>query len=668
MVPQVLQIPIERRLAALRRLPNHLRLAAIAEALPIAPPAQKRLLAVELSELSLLPDGWVQWAQARKDPLALALRPLAHRRAELSNRALRTLVATWGGLPGDVREGVLGAGRGRWSAVTREVAVRAIDREVIGAAKLVRDLGDATLADVPAAILRSSASARAKAAAEQAILRLCAAAARRPGLPAPPPLEIAVRAALDGWDAHRRRGVLLGALLLLHPAALTRAGASGPLGRWLSGEEGPAHRSLRSLIRRSDEPLVRMRAFEWVARDGLGAACLDRLDAARSPADHEVVLARTHLLLRPARARRIRMIKASVTSLPRQPDALIEAARCGLATWITAIGGRADAKAGARQALLRDPRPAVRHAALRSLPTGELGPLCLDPDARVARSAFLRWSIAGAERGKPSPELAAARRSIEQRLSASPHAAVRAWTEEESPQALDAGRTAPRLAARRRLASDREGLLDELRSAIRSQDRRAVAMARALGLCSALAETIAEGSLATDARFASACASALGDVESESAEAPLLRALHTGEARVASNALESIERQQRRGRARLACGFIEFRDETRHRLRASALRILAVRGEDAVALDGLAAMLSDDRPQHRLAGAWLAERLVRPALSPSRVRRWNDLSVRVGELARTDVDPAVRARAGRCARRMLAHMRMVWETRGGFEP
>ncbi len=73
-------------------------------------------------------------------------------------------------------------------------------------------------------------------------------------------------------------------------------------------------------------------------------------------------------------------------------------------------------------------------------------------------------------------------------------------------------------------------------------------------------------------------------------------------------------------------------------------------------VDALASMLSDDRSMHRLAGAWLAWK-VRPAGGPLRLpERWPEIVGRIAEVAQSDVEPKVRARAARCAQLVEASL------------
>ena len=72
----------------------------------------------------------------------------------------------------------------------------------------------------------------------------------------------------------------------------------------------------------------------------------------------------------------------------------------------------------------------------------------------------------------------------------------------------------------------------------------------------------------------------------------------------------------------------------------------------AAGIDGLANMLHDDRSPHRLAGVWLAGRILLHNAKARAGRSWPELASRIVELARSDDDAAVRARAGAFAVRL----------------
>jgi len=120
--------------------------------------------------------------------------------------------------------------------------------------------------------------------------------------------------------------------------------------------------------------------------------------------------------------------------------------------------------------------------------------------------------------------------------------------------------------------------------------------------------------------------------------------------RVRANAVESLARQSRLKSRAAPAVIIELKADDHHRVRANAIR--AGIASAAAGPDALTPMLTDTRPMHRLAGVWLAGR------APG--QRTPELIARLGELARFDADPRVRARAVACSQRFDAELRVTW--------
>ncbi len=655
--------------ARLRQLGPSQRLAALRASLPFASGRLKDALALEIAELVVSERGWAAWDATSWDPVAIVARVFGRSRAERAAIAMEILVRNWGGFSPETKALVLAVGEGEWEGVVRRAAALGNATDRVGVARFIRDLGDASLVGVLADLLVVEHAPPAREVVERCLVGFCAAAARRkerrPDSRAG--VEGGVVRALETWAVHRRRGVLLGALLLLDLPALSggRGMARSPLVAWFEEGEGPSHVSLRSLLRRSRDPMTRVRALEWVWREKYSAACLDRLSQPGRAEEDVVIAARGHLTIRPARARRVRMLRVRSGAMPA-PERVPEARqRLGLVRLARALGGPAGAREDALRVLASDPSPRVRHAAVRAIGSTDLAAACEDADGRVASAAFLRWSALGSGREIRSPALAQARHGVLERLRQSGHGRVRAWAEEETAGEFEPAQARSRLVARWGLRDDREGTLARVRAGLGSGDLRFPRLARLLMISAELERELVAGSGHPDPRFASACVSALGDVDTSSARQALERCVRHEDGRVASNAMEALHRFVRRtGQARSAVS-IEFKDDSRHRVRATLLRVLALDGEDGVVVEALGSMLRDERGGHRLAGAWLAERLACPAAPPAYVARWNELATRVGELARSDADERVRRRAARCGRRMLSHVRWVWSQREG---
>ncbi|MCA9299173.1 MAG: hypothetical protein KDA28_08915, partial [Phycisphaerales bacterium] len=121
------------------------------------------------------------------------------------------------------------------------------------------------------------------------------------------------RRTLERYSTHKRRGVLLLAL----------AFADHPEIRKVIESEGAAHTAMNGLLRWLRSPLARTRAIEWLGSDTFGAASLDRLSRAESAEDHECVLRRSHLLLRPSRAARLSMLSIRARTIEGSSEVYI---------------------------------------------------------------------------------------------------------------------------------------------------------------------------------------------------------------------------------------------------------------------------------------------------------------------------------------------------------
>jgi hypothetical protein len=203
------------------------------------------------------------------------------------------------------------------------------------------------------------------------------------------------------------------------------------------------------------------------------------------------------------------------------------------------------------------------------------------------------------------------------------------------------------------------------------------------------------------ARHAAQAVTILGLFFQPEARRAVQSALGHSDPRVRANAVEAWARHLRHGvHTQDARPLLEWKGDAQHRVRASAIRVAlvhelmhgggrvtALSGASAsppntarqaaaqlyehviaepagaapgsVAAEAIAQMLTDDRPGHRLAGMWLAGKVL-PAFGPLRLHaRWPELVGRVAEAARFDADPSVRARAGSSARLIDASLRSI---------
>lgn len=689
-----------RHVELLRTLPSAMRLATIEATLPVAARAERDVFEDELLEL-VADRPARRWRRHDAAPLMSALR-------------------LWSVLSRPTKDALVKLGRRGWDSTLRS-AVR--DERPLTRANAARLMADLHAYDLSGLLLSLIADAHADVArvADVSMLQLATdlvGVSLSPDTPPPAPLEVdstsrwmferVVAEGIRRSATHRRRGVILAGVLMLDQAAIVRARAHGhatsPLHDALVDGTESSQMMLRAVVRRSKEPAVRARALCWLAGGPASTAAMDRLGVAYSLADHEGVLARSHLLARPLRARRVGMIglqarpRPGVTHEPILEDEIIwparacvpppqvvaelsDRARAGLPAWCGAVRMNAAERALVLAPLATDEHPTTRHAMLRVAPRRLVGELCFDADARIAESAIRHWSLVG-EHGVPGrPEDA----RLVRRLQRSPHEGVRRVAGEEAAR-LDPWNpreAASRLAARRALTGHRERFIEQLRvrldSAQAAERIDAMLLARQLGICGEIELELLravtgdiEGLDENENRWrvAATAVGALAAVGTPTAREALIACLSHGADRVRANAVEAVASMHRRHEhVALAHQVTELKGDPNHRVRANVLRELlrggATRGgwTDPASAQCVADMLADQRPMHRVAGLWVTERLLPTGRSEVLKKRWAELSVRVAEMAREDDDERVRARGGRCARRLLAHMRSGWRHR-----
>jgi hypothetical protein len=569
-------------------------------------------------------------------------------------------------------------------------------------ATLVGDAGDTRLSGIAAGMLHDQDAAVGEQA-ERALIMLALAVLREESLddpalaplissiPAQPLVIVAARGlkgthdelclhlaeAATTFSEHRRRGPIIAAVLI---GGRERVRGAGPGARalrsWLRASQHPSHSVLRSVLRWSKAPLARLRALEWLSSDGLAIACADRLMRGRSLLEHELVLRDAHLMARPRRQARVAGAKLMVPG--RKPargggDAeesvpssgalrrLSPAARRGLPGFLAGLGVPPKPRWTALEALLSDDDPCVRYAAMKAAPSAGLVEFCFDRDPRIARGAFLRSSVAGAA-GVTAGGIGARGLGLMARL---PHAELRAWSAQEPTGAPGPASVLGRLALRRAMRDDRHAMIEQLQGALTSKEPRkvleALGQVRVLGLVEDLAGHILKVAAgeSTDPRVIATAVALLAWVQSPRAAEVALARLSYTDPRVRANAVEALGRINRRTPQSRPqphpAAFIEAKDDPHHRVRANALR--GSWGSGCV--EDLATMLGDERPMHRLAATWVAQRLL-PGGDARLGDRWSELTARVSELARFDEDPRVKARAAACARRCETNLRATW--------
>jgi len=621
----------------------------------------------------------------------------------MNDFALAQLARSWRQVPPGCTQVVLSVGDARWGPILERLSTDPSGPVRVSLATLVGDAGDTRASGIATAMLHDQ-DAVVGEQAERSLMLLAIATLRERLLndlgasafvskvPAASVALVAGRGLRGGVDElclhlaegamtfgeHRRRGPVIAAILV---AGREQTRGIGPgaqaLKKWFAAGQHPSHSVLRSVLRWSKAPVARVRAMEWLSRDGLAIACVERLVRGRSLLEHELVLSNAHLMARPRRQARCAGakvmlpqtkpgMKAAETeeSVPSSGALrrLSPAARRGLPAFLAGLGAPSKTRWTAMEPLLSDEDATVRYAASRAAPSAGLTEFCFDQDGRVARGAYLRSSATSLS----APREASLGGRELKLLARSPHADIRTWAQQDGAgRDSVASSVVGRIALRRLMRDDRQRFLDQIRTGLTSRDvahaLQTLAQMRAFGLADELAGPVLDLAAddSRDPRVTATAVSLLAFLQvPRAAELATVRMTHT-DGRVRANAVEALGRIRRRdARATLSVRpalMIEAKNDTYHRVRANALRVWF----GAEAVDDLAEMLGDSRPMHRLAGMWVAQRLL-PGCAVQIGPRWSELAARIAELSRFDEDELVRARAAACARRLELDVRNSW--------
>lgn len=657
------------------------RIPALGEALRVAPEPEREPIALRLFELASAARAPVR--ESALGPVELVTRWPARRRVRHAERAMFELLAGWDSVPASVRPLASGLARARWldaacrAAGTPDPAVRA------AAARFAEDTADPGLAGVVCTLLGDEQQS-VRLQADRAMLRLAmtllthvpgpvlgesfAEVAARPVVRLNAEecvldlerVELCRRIADASWRfaEHRCRSPLIAALLILDrlPGGTLERSVASRIRRLLNESGHPSHTPLRTVLRRTPSPLLRERALRWIVIDPVRAVCADRLASAESPEEHAITLSRSYLALRGARGGRLRAVRpvgerehAPVPGARVFQD-LPAPARRGLARFVQLIGVDDEARRAALEPTLADPDPLVRLTGAHAAHPADLSDYAFDPSEPVALSAATRWSTLGVAAPAPGSPVWERRSRVCSLLLRSPHAGVRGLARAEADRLDPFGaEPASRVAARRCFERDPAAFVRLVREAIADPDRAmgVLMTLRVLRLAPRFEMDLVElAGGSADERVRATAIAALGAVDSEPARRIVRAALDAPDQRVRSNAVEAVPGGDP--------VLMEFKDDPGHRVRASAVRrVLAEhgsRGEDAA--ESLARMLGDDRPEHRLSGAWAAERVLTPDRRGALGAAWRTVVRRVADAAERDADPRVRQRAARCVRRL----------------
>lgn len=398
--------------------------------------------------------------------------------------------------------------------------------------------------------------------------------------------------AIDRYVEHRR--VAVAELLVRFRASLSwHAVRANPLAPVLLDTGHPIHMVVRGLIRRgalADDVAVLWRVMVEPAWAG---ACGEHLTGRLTREERAALLSTSHLALNPRRAR-----LAEVKSLA---SAFALAAEQGDVASLAQLARESDER--------------LASAATRGLAMTR----SRDAAARAAREAGIRGLCS-----HPSRLVAAA--------------------------AILAANEDLRAASRRRTRIGRDATIRELRSELLSADPKRVGCAvdsvRRLRLSRELATELGRIAVGGHARSAAAACAALRACWNDQSYAALRCAVEAADHRVAATAVESLSIVAiSLGRFESVVPvFLSANGDARHRVRAAAARALVqaghVHGQAAVL-----AMLGDSRPGHRMAGLWVAERLLRAGQVEPEVT----LAGRILSLDDPGEPTAIRGSAARCA-------------------
>ncbi|MEM9373427.1 MAG: hypothetical protein AAGA55_07270 [Planctomycetota bacterium] len=646
------------------------------------PESQRNVIALGLFEIAAAARAPRRTGAA--GPIELLTELPRKPRVRHAESAIRAILENWDCVPVSARALIGGLARERWIAAARQVVNHGDPVCRINVARFAHDTADPGMAAVLCQLL-SDQDPSVRLGADRALMRLVmallghvpeaalgeeyAAIAARPRIPLPADaavielerVELCRRVADAAWSFpdHRCRSPLIGSLLLLDrlPGSVLERSVADRIRRLLKETHHPSHAPIRSVLRSTPIPLLRERALRWIVLDGIATVCVDRLASADSVLEHEMVLSGAHLCLRRGRALKLRKVRTRsgdpAGALPPcdRMAGLSREARLGSVRLACLLGiEQGDRRLLLEHTLAAD-EPAIRLAGAHAAHPVDLPDFTFDPDPSVARSAATRWSTIGIMPPRVGSTLWEKRRAHAALLARSPNPEVRSIAATETAR-LDpfSGTAAARVIARRLYERDGAAFARLVRARFHEDEgvMAALELIRALALnvrfemdLSTLATTH------TDDRIRATAVALLGACGTEQAERVIRASLNAPDARVRSNAVESIPA--------VVGTLLEFKSDESHRVRATAVRrVLSLDGLpiDAVLEAGetLSEMLTDPRADHRLAGAWAAERTLRPSRRDAFGPTYRTAARAVSDAVRHDPDSRVRQRAARCAR------------------
>jgi HEAT repeat protein len=711
--------PIE----ASNRLTLRHRIAALSEALLVVEPAQRDQIALALIEIASFDvtqsesahgdSHQIHHGQAAS-PLELIRRFPHRKRTRHAHDAMDGLARGWDLLSIEMKQLSAGLGRDRWISLTRDLSQDTDFNARLAAMTIAHDTADPGLGKVVCACL-SDEHQFVRRAADKSLMRMTmvlvdhlpgellgedlAKIALQPRVQLttdPRVYELEKCTLLAGiadaaWSfaSHRCRSPLLAALLMMDRAVATpmERQISARMRRLLSERNHPSHAPLRTVLRRTPCPILREKALRWLPIAPISTAAMDRLSSADSIFEHQIVLTRGYLSMRPRRAAKLGSLRLELKDQaqgnaetkpqrftdPRQEESgplprrdqyhqLDVGSRLGLIRMSSLFKMEESDQRSLLEESLADENPLVRlWAASMSSPI-DLPDYMFDPSVAVACSSALKWSSVGMVPPRVySPSWSRRLQHANMNLRSS-HAEVRRVAQEESDRLtiLRPDSPASRVLARRMLKADPSGFVRALRDYLSDKELRsdALMLIRLLGvehrfeldLISIVQSEVADPNNFAITQARASAVSALGAIDSNSARYVISESMSDRDSRVRANATETMVLDSDR--------LFELKEDPENRVRAIAIRRL-IQSTDpnrvSVAREAgyeLLKMLRDQRAMHRLSGSWVAQRTLTGDARQIMGKVWKQLINEIESLASSDQDPRVRARTRSCVSRI----------------
>jgi hypothetical protein len=628
---------LDVRLRLVRKLPQPAQIAALESALTVAGSTEGGEIALQLLDIAatekpfLIADGGGGLFRRRRKP-AQAIRPLL------------ALLRAWSILGEDERAAAVAIAGQNIAAVLELMADDRHFAHRLAAAKIAASHPSAETIPILSRLIIDTDD-DVQTAAETAIEQVSQALGQ---------LDQQTVDALDRlladagrtFSDHRKPGVI--------SAIASQLGRPGPrLAQWLLDEHQAGLLALRGLLRRDKTPGTAMAAVRMLNHPTLQGAARTRLENLTTPRARNAALSQWPFLLDPVCARSLSTLRRPDLIFPNDNEAagLDTETRIGVCVWATVMRLRPADRAHrlTRIALGDDRRSAL--AAVRRLATMPR------PDAEARSGLFQATTVeheklatfaASALLDDRSP----AARNWMQGLHSSPRGGVRAVAglsnHRFNPWAWVTGcdPLGNAFAAQRALKNDRGATIDRVRELIQRgetpQRIRAMRLAWRLRIDAEVELELLKSLTERDTKIVASAVLSLRRLPTSAAHSALLACVDHADPRVAANAIEALAwRRPDHPRVRMAS------DHAIARTRANALRAGLATTNDRDAQRRLQAMLEDRRPEHRVSALWVAQRTGQTGLS--RV---------IAKLLLDETDQRVIARGQRCARLLLAQLRL----------